>query len=276
MTNGEKLKEIFPSIIKYGNILIDDTGALQKNILFDDTWWNAEYQEPSSSEIPKNSPTETLVSLDVYKQVAKERDIAIEQLHELGYEFGQKIELTTNNCESCKYYGSHHEVCNYCYKCSLWTVKEPTTKKDLGVDKTFYERIMEYCKEHFLVLVDKDVWEDAEKALTTKNDLGVDWKELKRKILMEVDGGTDDAWLACGEVCNRISNSIDEYVQNIKAMPSVTPQEPKCKDCKWWKDSDGKYRRGCGAESQCPINCKEVFEGNGYCFLFAPQESEET
>ena len=37
MTNGEKIKEIFPNIIKYGNILIDDTGALQKNILFDDT-----------------------------------------------------------------------------------------------------------------------------------------------------------------------------------------------------------------------------------------------
>ena len=41
-------------------------------------------QEPTT----KN---ETLVSLDVYKQVAKERDIAIQQLHELGYEFGQKV-----------------------------------------------------------------------------------------------------------------------------------------------------------------------------------------
>lgn len=55
-------------------------------------------------------------------------------------------------------------------------------------------------------------------------------------------------------------------------------QEPKtghCKDCKWWKDSDGAYRRGVGAESQCPINRKEVFEGNGYCYMFEPQESEE-
>ena len=43
-------------------------------------------------------------------------------------------EPTTKNCESCRYYGSHHEVCNYCYKCSLWTEKEPTTKNDLGVD----------------------------------------------------------------------------------------------------------------------------------------------
>ena len=44
----------------------------------------------------------------------------------------------------------------------------------------------------------------------------VDFKELKRKILMEVDGGTDDAWLAYGEVCNRISNSIDKFVADMK------------------------------------------------------------
>ena len=49
----------------------------------------------------------------------------------------------------------------------------------------------------------------------------------------------------------------------------------KCKDCKWWKDSDGIYRRGCRAESKCPINRREVLEGNGYCYMFEPQESEE-
>ena len=55
-------------------------------------------------------------------------------------------------------------------------------------------------------------------------------------------------------------------------------QEPKtghCKDCKWWKDSDGVFRRGIRAESKCPINRKEVFEGNGYCYMFEPQESED-
>ncbi len=43
-------------------------------------------------------------------------------------------EPTTKNCESCGYYGLHHEVCNYCYKCSLWTKGEPTTKNDLRVN----------------------------------------------------------------------------------------------------------------------------------------------
>ena len=51
---------------------------------------DAEYKEPTTEN-------ETLVSLGAYKQVAWERDVAIEQLHELGYEFGQKIEPTTKN-----------------------------------------------------------------------------------------------------------------------------------------------------------------------------------
>lgn len=71
------------------------------------------------------------------------------------------------------------------------------------------------------------------------------------------------------EITNCISMVVNE--------PPVTPKQKTghCRDCKWWKDSDGVYRRGVGAESQCPINCREVYEGNGYCFRFNPQESEE-
>lgn len=39
------------------------------------------------------------VSLEVYKQVMRERDIAIEQLKELGYDFGQNIR-TSEDCVS--------------------------------------------------------------------------------------------------------------------------------------------------------------------------------
>ena len=71
--------------------------------------------------------------------------------------------------------------------------------------------------------------------------------------------GTDH----CEEDCVRLA---------IKALE----QEPKhCTECKWWKDKDGVYRRGISAESKCPINRREVMEGRGYCFLFAPQESED-
>ena len=69
--------------------------------------------------------------------------------------------------------------------------------------------------------------------------------------------------------------TVTEFIEDL---PSVNPQEPKtghCKDCKWWKDSDGLYRRGGHAESQCPINRREVFEGNGYCYMFEPQERSD-
>ena len=64
----------------------------------------------------------------------------------------------------------------------------------------------------------------------------------------------------------------------VNAIKTRKPQEPKtghCKDCKWWKDSDGAFRRGIGAESICRINTDEVYQGEGYCYLFEPQESEE-
>ena len=56
-----------------------------------------EYEKPPIIDWNNCHATETLISLDVYKQVCAERDIAIKQLHELGYEFGQKIETTPKN-----------------------------------------------------------------------------------------------------------------------------------------------------------------------------------
>lgn len=77
--------------------------------------------------------------------------------------------------------------------------------------------------------------------------------------------------------CVTLNEFRYRIVEDIKTLPSVTPKEKTghCKDCKWWKDNDGVYRRGVGAESRCPINRKEVYEGNGYCFLFEPQESAD-
>jgi hypothetical protein len=53
MTNGGKLKEVFPSIELYekshDGIQID----------FNSVWWNAEYKEPSSSEKPNKSEIPT-------------------------------------------------------------------------------------------------------------------------------------------------------------------------------------------------------------------------
>ena len=48
-------------------------------------------------------------------------------------------------------------------------------------------------------------------------------------------------------------------------LPSAQPDIIRCKDCKYWKDSDGVYRRGFDAESKCPLNLKKVYEGTFYC-----------
>ena len=119
-------------------------------------------------------------------------------------------------------------------------------------------------------------WNMEYKDPTAKNNLGVDCIDRNRtierlKLNFPISQGADNS-----RDRHRYMQALAD-IQAIREMPSVTPQEPKighCKDCKWWKDSDGEYRRGCSAESQCPINRREVYEGNGYCYMFEPQESE--
>ena len=65
---------------------------------------------------------------------------------------------------------------------------------------------------------------------------------------------------------------FEDALQYVIGMLEQEPKTKHCKNCKWWKDSDGLYRRGGHAESQCPINRREVFEGDGYCYMFKPHE----
>lgn len=37
-------------------------------------------------------------------------------------------------------------------------------------------------------------------------------EELKRRLLIEVDGGTDDRYLRYIDVCDRIGNTVDTYI----------------------------------------------------------------
>lgn len=69
-----------------------------------------------------------------------------------------------------------------------------------------------------------------------------------------------------------------DALSEIEKLPPVNPQNPKtghCKDCKWWKESDGTFKRGIGAESKCHLNTDVVYEGLGYCYMFEPKESED-
>ena len=59
--------------------------------------------------------------------------------------------------------------------------------------------------------------------------------------------------------------AVKEHIPTVNEGIQEGRELVFCKDCKYWKDSDGVYRRGIGAESKCPINNKEVFEGKFYC-----------
>ena len=67
-------------------------------------------------------------------------------------------------------------------------------------------------------------------------------------------------------------------IKELEKRINVLEQGSKmwhCKDCKWWRDSDGVYRRGFGAESLCPVNTHAVYRGEGYCYMFEPQERSD-
>ena len=71
------------------------------------------------------------------------------------------------------------------------------------------------------------------------------------------------------------NDNVPTFGTNISLMCKdildYLEQEPRCRECKWWKDSDGKYRRGLGAESRCLINTHAVYCGEGYCYMFSPK-----
>ena len=88
-----------------------------------------------------------------------------------------------------------------------------------------------------------------------------------------------DASMAIAEVAesesdeaNRINaqNSADDCKQLAAWLRELQERrkEPEiifCHECKHWKDSDGVYRRGISAESKCPVNSRQVYEGTFFC-----------
>ena len=133
-----------------------------------------------------------------------------------------ELEPITKNCESCRYYGSHQEVCNYCYKCSLWTEQEPTTKNDLAVEKTDMIDKSNFSQEQYKTDLQSAYDSGYEQA---KNDLEVDWESYK-----DVDGNSlDDLILEVLQNNFDCGNTYGYKVADeiIGLLPSVTPQEPK-------------------------------------------------
>ena len=176
-----------------------------------------------------------------------------------------------------------------CIVISKWLEQEPTTKNDLGVDcvsrKAVINQIFYSTDNNGDVVLGSALRERIARLPSVTPQLSSGLEKNSKKL--EKDFGELDC-ISREQALRKLKESAEHHANDsreevllrrdrdiIRALPSVTPQEPRCKDCKWWKDSDGEYRRGCGAESQCPINRREVFEGNGYCYLFEPQESED-
>lgn len=89
-------------------------------------------------------------------------------------------------------------------------------------------------------------------------------RQVAKQKLIEFIAGTNMSDLYPG-IYQAVQLVIDE-------LPSVQPEIILCKDCKYWKDSDGVYRRGFDAESKCPLNLKEVYEGTFYCGMAERKE----
>lgn len=193
---------------------------------------------PNLSENPISSITKNGISNRTIIYKAKESKDIQEDLEKL-----EKLnDPTIKNCESCRHYGLHHEICNYCYKCSLWKKKEPTTKNDCIINGL--DDFIEFGKKAFGIelTVKKSDNPDTYAKLfgTTKNDLGVRefeeivveyppedlfiYPEYKGKPYFSIkykEG--NDYFIGYGTYNPKVfSRYLRDYF-----MPSVTPQEPR-------------------------------------------------
>lgn len=142
------------------------------------------------------------------------------------------------------------------------------------------------------------------KATSTKKDRPTFdmLEEVKNRAIKALNQPTSDDCVSRQAVIDILSHYAHNFGADneIKALPSVSPTRciaeikfskeelreicnerievecthGTCKDCKHWKDSDGVYRRGVGAESKCPINNSRVFDGTFYCADFEKRGNE--
>jgi len=101
--DGMTREEAIVNLKMIGVAFVEPVTKEQRKLI-DDTFEMA-IQALSQKPCEDAISTKDAVSRGVFEQVMCERDIAIEQLHELGYEFGQKI-------EPCEDAISREAVCN--------------------------------------------------------------------------------------------------------------------------------------------------------------------
>lgn len=165
-------------------------------------------------------PSGETVSLEAFKQVMWERDIAIEQLKELGYGFGQKI-----------------EPCN-----------------DAISRQAVFDLIEHYNSDGLgTVFID---FRHGIKFADAINDLpSVNPQEPKTGHWIEKDGYDGDIYYDCSE-CGESWAMIDgtpwqngmNYCPNCGAK--MAESEDKCKNCKYYRNPDYTRCHKCKEESE--------------------------
>lgn len=118
MTNGEKIKEIFPNRVLTS---INNSYYWGDDILVSKSFWNAEYKEPNKSEIPTGSNTKD--------------DLAL--IHTWGLDEEIRCIMCTNHMKSNRGCDGGCVVNKDMYNAVMDAIEkriQPTTKNDLGVD----------------------------------------------------------------------------------------------------------------------------------------------
>ena len=79
-----------------------------------------------------------------------------------------------------------------------------------------------------------------------------------------IEHAEDIAVSAIGCECREEHRQLAAWLRELQERRKA-PEIIFCNECKHWKDSDGVYRRGISAESKCPVNSRQVYEGTFFC-----------
>lgn len=198
-------------------------------------------QEPTTK-------SDSLVSLEVYKQVAKERDIAIEQLHELGYEFGQKIEPTTKNdlvVDAISRSDARKAITDHQYSDSFCVEHNIDHSINTGMALIALTELPSVTPQ-----LSSGLEKNSQKLEnpTTTNDLGVDCVRRIEVIDYLCKHCPDDG--ECFKDCDEI--------KHLRQMPSVTPQPRKAH---WIKEKIDAMSQSFGFAKYHCSNCSHIISG---------------
>ena len=89
------------------------------------------------------------------------------------------------------------------------------------------KEIMEYIKNNGCLSVIYN--NEVAKAISNGTPLPKYMAKVERRLLMEVDGGTDDKYLRYEAVCDRISNTFDTYFKAENEGEKDAPEQEERK-----------------------------------------------